>query len=370
MLRVAMLLAALFAVAGCGGSGSVDDLTDPSVPWPGDADPAWSPDGRWLAFTRDADDTLRVVDVRTREMRVVSDGITNTWGRDFAWSPDGRRLAFVRGEDQTLHVFDVRTVRVTEVMDGATGLGRRPWSPDGRMLAVPSTRDGTKSARCFGVGTCPELYVVAAAGGEPQRLTVNETYERAPVWSPDGRRLAFLTGHEPDDSRAWRDVAVVDVNGGRARAITDDRRIEGWVEWDTSGRALVIEVDDGTRFKLFLDGRRQRLSPAAPYRTTKPTRSPYDGTIAYVSTRDRNGRTCWEDEYGGVTCAPNAELYLRPPAGPRFRVTHSRVDEHDHTWSPDGRVLAFVSGGAIWLVGHDATQLRQLTGSAAGGPTS
>lgn len=324
--------------------------------------PVWSPDGTRIAFVRGVDGTLRVADVRSGRFKVISDGVRSTWDVRYAWSNDGTRLAFV-SDDQTLRVADLRSGRSQELLDGVSAITHAPWSPDGRALAVTSIRDGTSSARCFGTGSCPELYVAPVDGGRPRRLTVNATYERAPVWSPDGTRLAFLSGHNPSDPRAWRDVRVADLERGAVRTLTDDARIEWYVEWDRTGDALVIETDDRRRFKLFLNGRRVSLPPLKKSSAARWTRSPLDGTIAYISTRDRNGRTCWTasgSDPGG--CAPNGEVYLRLPAGGHVRVTHSRVDEDGLAWSPDGRTLAFASGGKIMLVNASGKELRLLTG--------
>jgi Tol biopolymer transport system component len=330
---------------------------------PFDSSPTWSPDGTRLAFTRGADETLRLVDVRSGGTRFLSNGVG--FGGGSLWSRDGSRLAYVRSADRTLRVADLASGRSVELLDGVTGLARRAWSPDQRSLVVTSKRDDTRSKRCWGQdGICTELYVVGAAGGPPRRLTDNLTYEKEPVWSPDGKWIAYLSGHEPDDGfRNWRDVRVVSLDG-RERAMTNDGPVEWWVGWEREG-VLLIERDDGTRFTLSLDGKRRSLPPVpnTPFVAKAPSEhSPADGTLAYLSTRDRNGRECWEgsgSDRGG--CATNSELYLRLPIGRRVRITHSRVDEDGLAWSPDGRMLAFESGGRLMLVDADGRRLRALT---------
>jgi Tol biopolymer transport system component len=358
-----VLLAAGSLAAGCFSE------SEPAVPPydadrpPNDQSPIWSPDGERLAFVRGDEHTLRVIDVRSGRIVVVSDGLPSGWGRDYVWSSDGNRIAFVRAEDRTLRLADLRSGRTTELLDGVSGLASAPWSPDGRFLAVTSDRDGVRSKRCLRTdGMCVELYAVPVAGGPARRLTVNETYEREPVWSPDSRRLAFLSGHEPGDPRAWRDVRVVDLEHGTTRFVTNDSRGEWNVQWDPGDGELVIDIDDGSRAKLVLGPPiRRRDLPRAKY-TPGRVQSPLDGTVAYTSTRDRYGRTCWADNYGNTDCAPNDELYLHLANGRRVRVTHTRVNESDLTWSPDGTTPAFISGGQIWLVDADGHGLRRLTG--------
>jgi Tol biopolymer transport system component len=335
-------------------------LQDNEARKPFDSAPTWSPDGERIAFTRGADETLRLLDVRSGRMTVVSEGVL--YGGDALWSADGQRLAYVRDSDRTLLVADVRTRRSTELLDDVTGLGRRAWSPDQRLLAVASKRDKTESKRCFGIeATCTELYVVDVRRGTRRRLTDNLTYEQDPVWSPDAKKIAILSGHNPGNLHDWRDVRVVSLGGGSDRLVTDDGRVERWAEWKTSD-SLLIEVDDGSRFELSLAINRRRDLPSAKQDAYGVVRSTLDGTLAYESIRDRNGRTCWEGSGGsdGPGCYTNAELYLRLPSGRRLRITHSRVEETDLVWSPDGRTLAFQSGGKLMLVDHDGKNLRAM----------
>ena len=281
-----------------------------------------------------------------------------------SWSPDGSALAFIRGEGETLRVIDTRSGAKQVLLEGMTWNDEYVWSPDGQSLAVTSRRDGVTSKRCFGVRPCPELYVVYLDDRSPRRITHNRTYEQAPRWSPDGRQLAFLSGHDPSDQRAWRDVWITDLVRGTSRQLTEDASIEQELQWARNGRALVVTIDDGNRFELFMDRRRRALAPELEQPVSKyywETRSPRSRVVAYVSTQDRNGRSCGIDS-GPPECEPNGELYLRLPSGRQLRVTHTRVDETYPTWSPDGRTLAFSSGGQLWLVEADGSHLRRLTG--------
>lgn len=152
---------------------------------------------------------------------------------------------------------------------------------------------------------------------------------------------------------------MLELRDGTARRVTDDARFEQQLEWAEDGATLIVTRDDGSRVALLGAGGPREL-PAAPT-AGEPGghRSSADGTLAFTSTRAGNGRTCWTDP-GGTGCEPNAELYLRSPGGRARRITHTLVDEYGLSWSPDGRTLAFVSGGEIWLVESTGTRLRRL----------
>ncbi len=161
------------------------------APAPGDdLQPAWSPDGRKIAFSSGRNGNLDIYVVNSdcvlQPGGCAAGPVQLTTSRGFdewpAWSPDGRRLAFVSDRDGNVEVYVMNS-------DGSQQqrLTNHPaddwpaaWSPDGRRLVFASNRDGQWN-----------LYVMGAGGGEPTRLTNDPGDEREPAWSPDGRAIAF-----------------------------------------------------------------------------------------------------------------------------------------------------------------------------------
>jgi TolB protein len=146
--------------------------------------PAFSPDGKRLAFTstRDKNQELYVLQLEDgSEQRVTSDPAIDAHP---AWSPDGTRLAFAtaRWGDLEIALIDpdgTNLVRLTE----SPGLDDYPaWSPDGRRLAFVSNRDGNF-----------EIYLCNADGSQAANLTQHEAIDSFPAFSPDGRQLAFIS---------------------------------------------------------------------------------------------------------------------------------------------------------------------------------
>ena len=171
--------------------------------------PAWSHDGRRIAFVRDRGSTHRpevyVMNADgSRQLRLVRRG------RQPLWSPDGWRLAFTRGQGGgSVYVVnadgsDERNVTRGAVRDFA-------WSPDGQRIAFDSVRDGNS-----------EIYVVNSDGGGLRRLTRNAGPDLAPAWSPDGRRIAFAGS---------RGIHVMNADGSGQRNLTRSPGNEGRFAW-------------------------------------------------------------------------------------------------------------------------------------------
>jgi Tol biopolymer transport system component len=163
---------------------------------------SWSPDGTELVFTSDrgAGEDLYVVRADgTGERRLTTDPAPD-WGA--AWSPDGSRIAFAGNARGNLEVELVNpdgSGRVALTNDPARDYDPA-WSPDGARIAFTSERDGDAN-----------VYVMNADGSGVVRLTDDPGGDYRPAWSPDGRLIAFES--ERDPAVFDRDVYVMNADG-------------------------------------------------------------------------------------------------------------------------------------------------------------
>jgi Tol biopolymer transport system component len=302
-----------------------------------------------------------------------ADATTGTADGSPAWSPDGRRIAYLRtGERSSLRIVSVADGDDAEVIESVGYWAASPpaWSPDGRWIAVASPRDGVRSTACFSrpCQVTSELYVVSPGGDEQRRLTHNAADDFAPAWSPDGTRIALVSGRDrPEGHRSWRDVYVLDVARRRTQRLSGTDVSEVRVAWSTNGRAVLAYDDEGRGTRFPLDGSHPSSTAtqipnevARFYDRVERTRSPASPIVAFTSRVAQNGKSCYIDS-GPPQCRPNAELYLLHPGKRQIRVTRTKDDETSLAWSPRGAWLAFASGESLWVVGRDGSGLRRLT---------
>jgi Tol biopolymer transport system component len=339
--------------------------------------PSFAPDGERVAFSWEGekqdnfDIYIKQIGIET-PLRVTTDPRPDL---SPAWSPNGRSIAFVRisanNKAELLLIPSLvggperRIAEITAPDIDYQNLRLVAWSPDGKWLVVP---DGRSSDAVFG------LFLVSVDTGEKRRLTLPPPgYDDFdPTFSPDMTRLAFVRHSGPSAG----DVYVLDFSRelqprGEPKRLTFDDRLTGSPAWTRDSRALLF-----TRYSM--PGRHSlwRIILSNPPRM-EPLPISADNAFALaispkgdrlVYTRPINDTNIWAIEPPLAPSAKSAKEAPRP-------FIASSQEEGTPSFSPDGQQIAFQSWrtgfSEIWAVDRDGSHPRQLTelrGTIAGFP--
>jgi len=252
-------------------------------------DPAWSPDGRWIAFLSDRPGQIAGTPEGKKQLYVISteggeaQQVTKVENdvSDFAWAPDSKRIAFSMSDPETKAIKDRKEkygeysivhsdyqmthLWIVELSNGSPtaaepkrltegdqfSVGDFSWSPDGTRIAFSAQRDPD----LISVGTA-DLYVLSVNDKAVIKIVSTTGPDRNPQWSPDGKKIAFETGAgSPYFFYTDGRIGVVPADGGAVQILTESFDEDpSLVDWGPDG--IYFGAAQKTAAHLF------RLNPA------------------------------------------------------------------------------------------------------------
>ncbi len=205
-----------------------------------------------------------------------------------AWSPDGRFIAY------TTFLEGQADIYILDLADGSyrsfcsqPGVDQAAsWSPDGQWIAYSSSVDGNA-----------EIYIRRLESGETRRLTYSWAIETSPCWSPTGREIAFTS-----DRLGRPQVFIMDADGANQRRLTVEGDYNDSPAWSPRGDLIAYVRRDVDGFQIYLTdprGEKHIKITSGPGDNMDPCWSPDGMKIAFTSNRTGRKQVYTMDLFGG-----------------------------------------------------------------------
>ena len=352
-----------------------------------DSAPAWSPDGKTLAFlsSRDGNSQVYLLSMSGGEPKKLT---TLSTGADlFQWSPDGRTIAFTSAvylackddacnaqrdaekeksmvkayiadhllyrhwdhwsEGKRSHLFlmptdasaaarDLTPTADYDIPPDERGeVNDFAFSPDGQEICYTAVPDKMEA-----ISTNGELFLMPTAGGEPKKITSNPGFDGNPIYSPDGKYIAYHAQFTPEyESDRWR-VMLYDRKTGKTENLSEGfDRSASKLSWSTDSKWIFFLAENETLLPLYA------MEPRAGA-TPKKVLDGYNAAYSFSS----DGKTLITEQ---TSLTLPAELFVAAGDG-------SGAKQLTHV---NGALLANVAMNApekFWFEGAEGTKVQAM----------
>ena len=319
--------------------------------------PALSPDGKRLAFVWAKEDGSRqhiyIKDIGSESLLRLTDLTDDEYSP--AWSPDGNQIAFLSSSDAGLGLYVASvsgspSVRKVYIPAETTRWeqGALSWSPDGKSFVLVDH---------IGAQPSSSIYLIDVETMRAHTLTAPPSGwegDLSPVFSPDGRKIAFLRASE-----SWvMDLFWIPAAGGMPHQITHDAKTINGIAWSSDNRSIVFSSNRAGQYALWM----------VPLEGSAPERMPVGTEDAIQPAIGRNGINLAFVEYSAISgilrVAASKDASHQAAASV---IVSSTAQDSAPSISPDGTQFAFQSWRSgsqqIWVSSIDGQSLRQLTPS-------
>ena len=198
-----------------------------------------------------------------------------------------------------------------------------------------------------------DIYVMSADGSHVTKLTDDLADYRSPVWSPDGKTIAFVADLYRDSKS---DVYMMNSDGsGGITKLTNEPAYAGLerISWSPDGKKIAFTVSGTSRpnseeiYIVNTSGNVTKFINDPVSDNFDPAWSPDGKQIAFVSNRDGNGEQIYVMNADGIDL---------------IRLTHDQARDGFPSWSPDGKHIVFVSyGSGIYVMNADGSGVTEIT---------
>lgn len=272
-----------------------------------------------------------------------------------AWSPDGRKIAFTRGGgvNGQIYLMNIDGTHQTQLTNNTGDNRWLSWSHDSSKIAFASDRDHPMSMQ-FNKPSRYEIYVINVNGTGERQLTFDNSQSLYPTWAPDGKTIAFTSGS--DDSAAIYRIGADGSGQSRLSGGTEEFVMPAWSPNGAKIAMLKRDFFDRSIYLMNADGSGIVKFTTAPERPAYLSWSLDGALIAFSAKGTQEPTNCGSDWF-----KPDQIYVVKVRSGKVNELTDDCDRNWGPSWSPDGEKIIFTAGKSIHVIDADGGNKVQMT---------